>query len=187
MKRGCAEAGEGQGPKGEGRIKWADELRGRDELKGRGLRASLAYRWEWHSAGPLRLLRCGFGLQGTPVCPHGWGPPLRSLGTWGVEGPFPVPSRAQAGRGSAEYRRETPAGLTPWSPADVIHTVGPIAHGEPSASQATELRSCYLSSLDLLLEHRLRSAVRAPGTGWERPGARGHGPEGGGGRQRGVK
>ncbi|CAK7309142.1 ADP-ribose glycohydrolase MACROD1 [Vulpes lagopus] len=41
----------------------------------------------------------------------------------------------------------------------VIHTVGPIAHGEPSASQATELRSCYLSSLDLLLEHRLRSAA----------------------------
>ncbi|XP_032975423.1 ADP-ribose glycohydrolase MACROD1 isoform X1 [Rhinolophus ferrumequinum] len=41
----------------------------------------------------------------------------------------------------------------------VIHTVGPIAHGEPSTSQATELRSCYLSSLDLLLEHRLRSAA----------------------------
>uniref|UniRef100_A0A9L0RDW6 Mono-ADP ribosylhydrolase 1 n=1 Tax=Equus caballus TaxID=9796 RepID=A0A9L0RDW6_HORSE len=41
----------------------------------------------------------------------------------------------------------------------VIHTVGPIAHGEPSASQADELRSCYLSSLDLLLEHRLRSAA----------------------------
>ncbi|XP_010375175.2 ADP-ribose glycohydrolase MACROD1 isoform X4 [Rhinopithecus roxellana] len=42
---------------------------------------------------------------------------------------------------------------------DVIHTVGPIAYGEPSASQAAELRSCYLSSLDLLLEHRLRSAA----------------------------
>ncbi|EPY72632.1 hypothetical protein CB1_120625002 [Camelus ferus] len=41
----------------------------------------------------------------------------------------------------------------------VIHTVGPIAHGEPSANQAAELRSCYLSSLDLMLEHRLRSAV----------------------------
>ncbi|XP_037694104.1 ADP-ribose glycohydrolase MACROD1 isoform X2 [Choloepus didactylus] len=41
----------------------------------------------------------------------------------------------------------------------VIHTVGPITHGEPSASQAAELRSCYLSSLDLLLEHRLRSAA----------------------------
>ncbi|XP_073904374.1 ADP-ribose glycohydrolase MACROD1 isoform X2 [Castor canadensis] len=41
----------------------------------------------------------------------------------------------------------------------VIHTVGPIAHGEPSASQEAELRSCYLSSLDLLLEHRLRSAA----------------------------
>ncbi|KAB1251518.1 O-acetyl-ADP-ribose deacetylase MACROD1 [Camelus dromedarius] len=41
----------------------------------------------------------------------------------------------------------------------VIHTVGPIAHGEPSANQAAELRSCYLSSLDLMLEHRLRSAA----------------------------
>ncbi|XP_047371736.1 ADP-ribose glycohydrolase MACROD1 isoform X2 [Sciurus carolinensis] len=41
----------------------------------------------------------------------------------------------------------------------VIHTVGPIAHGEPSAGQAAELRSCYLSSLDLLLEHRLRSVA----------------------------
>lgn len=41
----------------------------------------------------------------------------------------------------------------------VIHTVGPIAHGKPSDNQAAELRSCYLSSLDLLLEHRLRSAA----------------------------
>ncbi|XP_010346529.3 ADP-ribose glycohydrolase MACROD1 isoform X3 [Saimiri boliviensis] len=41
----------------------------------------------------------------------------------------------------------------------VIHTVGPMAYGEPSASQAAELRSCYLSSLDLLLENRLRSVA----------------------------
>nr|XP_045009824.1 ADP-ribose glycohydrolase MACROD1 isoform X2 [Jaculus jaculus] len=41
----------------------------------------------------------------------------------------------------------------------VIHTVGPIAVGKPSASQEAELRSCYLSSLDLLLEHRLRSVA----------------------------
>ncbi|XP_036908912.1 ADP-ribose glycohydrolase MACROD1 isoform X2 [Sturnira hondurensis] len=41
----------------------------------------------------------------------------------------------------------------------VIHTVGPIVHGQPSASQAAELRSCYLSSLDLLMEHRLRSVA----------------------------
>ncbi|XP_017372392.1 ADP-ribose glycohydrolase MACROD1 isoform X3 [Cebus imitator] len=41
----------------------------------------------------------------------------------------------------------------------VIHTVGPMAYGEPSASQAAELRSCYLSSLDLLLEHQLRSVA----------------------------
>lgn len=129
------------------------------------------------------LSRCEFGLRGTAVYPHGWSPPLESLGTWAVEGPFPVPSRVQAGRGRAEDLRETPAGLTPSSPADVIHTVGPIAHGEPSTSQATELRSCYLSSLDLLLEHRLRSAVRAPGAGREKPGAGVDGPEGGGGAE----
>lgn len=41
----------------------------------------------------------------------------------------------------------------------VIHTVGPIAVGQPTASQAAELRSCYLSSLDLLLEHQLRSVA----------------------------
>lgn len=41
----------------------------------------------------------------------------------------------------------------------VIHTVGPIAVGQPTSSQAAELRSCYLSSLDLLLEHRLRSVA----------------------------
>lgn len=61
--------------------------------------------------------------------------------------------------------------------------MGPIAHGEPSASQAAELRSCYLSSLDLLLEHRLRSAVRggrAPGGGGLELGE--EGPPGGGRR-----
>ncbi|XP_006097546.1 O-acetyl-ADP-ribose deacetylase MACROD1-like [Myotis lucifugus] len=41
----------------------------------------------------------------------------------------------------------------------VIHTVGPIVRGAPSASQAAKLRSCYLSSLALLLEHQLRSAA----------------------------
>eukprot|EP00069_Balaena_mysticetus_P017804 bmy_10860T0 len=61
--------------------------------------------------------------------------------------------------GKAEDRTEPPAGLISSPPTDVIHTVGPIAHGEPSASQAAELRSCYLSSLDLLLEHRLRSVA----------------------------
>uniref|UniRef100_A0A6I8MZ46 Macro domain-containing protein n=1 Tax=Ornithorhynchus anatinus TaxID=9258 RepID=A0A6I8MZ46_ORNAN len=41
----------------------------------------------------------------------------------------------------------------------VIHTVGPIAQGEPSPSQAQELRSCYLNSLQLVLENRLRSVA----------------------------
>lgn len=59
----------------------------------------------------------------------------------------------QDGRGNLGLT-EAPSAL------DVIHTVGPIAVGQPSASQAAELRSCYLSSLDLLLEHRLRSVVR---------------------------
>ena len=69
-------------------------------------------------------------------------------------------------------------GLILSPPTDVIHTVGPIAHGEPSASQAAELRSCYLSSLDLLLEHRLRSAVR--GARRRRSGGRRGGGDGGG-------
>lgn len=78
----------------------------------------------------------------------------------GGEGCF-LPLQPRPAGGERELRTAgTPAQLTPSPPADVIHTVGPIAHGEPSASQAEELRSCYLSSLDLLLEHRLRSVVR---------------------------
>ncbi|XP_004713701.1 ADP-ribose glycohydrolase MACROD1, partial [Echinops telfairi] len=45
----------------------------------------------------------------------------------------------------------------------VIHTVGPMVHGEPSANQMAELRSCYQSCLDLLLQNKLRSAVRGGG------------------------
>uniref|UniRef100_A0A8C9LNN5 Mono-ADP ribosylhydrolase 1 n=1 Tax=Piliocolobus tephrosceles TaxID=591936 RepID=A0A8C9LNN5_9PRIM len=41
----------------------------------------------------------------------------------------------------------------------VLPPGGPLPPGEPRASQAAALRSCYLSSLDLLLEHRLRSAA----------------------------
>ncbi|XP_075404136.1 ADP-ribose glycohydrolase MACROD1 isoform X2 [Tenrec ecaudatus] len=41
----------------------------------------------------------------------------------------------------------------------VIHTVGPMVHGEPSANQVAELRSCYQSCLALLLQHKLRSAA----------------------------
>ncbi|XP_056657516.1 ADP-ribose glycohydrolase MACROD1 isoform X2 [Monodelphis domestica] len=41
----------------------------------------------------------------------------------------------------------------------VIHTVGPIAQGEPSPGQAQELRGCYLNSLQLALENRLRSVA----------------------------
>lgn len=61
--------------------------------------------------------------------------------------------------------------------------MGPIAHGEPSASQAAELRSCYLSSLDLLLEHRLRSAVRGGEAGG---GGAGGGLAGGGAKSDAV-
>lgn len=50
-------------------------------------------------------------------------------------------------------------------PTDVIHTVGPIAQGDPSPSQVQELRNCYLNSLQLALENRLRSVVRVPGPG----------------------
>uniref|UniRef100_A0A4X2KCQ6 Mono-ADP ribosylhydrolase 1 n=1 Tax=Vombatus ursinus TaxID=29139 RepID=A0A4X2KCQ6_VOMUR len=41
----------------------------------------------------------------------------------------------------------------------VIHTVGPIAQGDPSPSQAQELRNCYVNSLQLALENRLRSVA----------------------------
>ncbi|XP_072477811.1 ADP-ribose glycohydrolase MACROD1-like [Notamacropus eugenii] len=41
----------------------------------------------------------------------------------------------------------------------VIHTVGPIAQGEPTPSQVQELRSCYLNSLQLVLDHGLSSAA----------------------------
>ncbi|XP_044537954.1 ADP-ribose glycohydrolase MACROD1 [Gracilinanus agilis] len=41
----------------------------------------------------------------------------------------------------------------------VIHTVGPIAQGEPSPGQVQELRGCYLNSLQLALENRLRSVA----------------------------
>nr|XP_020824072.1 O-acetyl-ADP-ribose deacetylase MACROD1 isoform X1 [Phascolarctos cinereus] len=41
----------------------------------------------------------------------------------------------------------------------VIHTVGPIAQGDPSPSQVQELRNCYVNSLQLALEHRLRSVA----------------------------
>lgn len=88
-------------------------------------------------------------------------PRARKGGPFSLQSP-PAQAHARAG---TERRRFDPA-----APADVIHTVGPIAHGEPSASQAAELRSCYLSSLNLLLEHRLRSAVRAVRAGGPRRG-----------------
>ncbi|KAJ7307281.1 hypothetical protein JRQ81_009285, partial [Phrynocephalus forsythii] len=41
----------------------------------------------------------------------------------------------------------------------VIHTVGPIAQGEPSASQEAELGNCYKNSLKLALENKLRAVA----------------------------
>ncbi|KAM6435237.1 ADP-ribose glycohydrolase MACROD1 isoform 3-T4 [Liasis olivaceus] len=41
----------------------------------------------------------------------------------------------------------------------VIHTVGPIAQGEPSASQQTELGNCYKNSLKLALENKLQTVA----------------------------
>lgn len=75
MKGGFLEAREGQGPELEGRA------------KGQGLRppSNIPHLSRVHTdvgsglawACPC-LVRCGLGLQGTPVYPHGWGPP------WGV-------------------------------------------------------------------------------------------------------
>ncbi|XP_042295181.1 ADP-ribose glycohydrolase MACROD1 isoform X2 [Sceloporus undulatus] len=41
----------------------------------------------------------------------------------------------------------------------VIHTVGPIAQGEPSATQETELGNCYKNSLKLVVENKLRTVA----------------------------
>ncbi|XP_026580340.1 O-acetyl-ADP-ribose deacetylase MACROD1-like [Pseudonaja textilis] len=41
----------------------------------------------------------------------------------------------------------------------VIHTVGPIAQGQPSPSQQTELSDCYKNSLKLALENKLQTVA----------------------------
>ncbi|XP_060110699.1 ADP-ribose glycohydrolase MACROD1 isoform X3 [Heteronotia binoei] len=41
----------------------------------------------------------------------------------------------------------------------IIHTVGPIAQGEPSAAQEAELSGCYKNSLKLAVENKLRTVV----------------------------
>ncbi|XP_074861296.1 ADP-ribose glycohydrolase MACROD1 isoform X2 [Carettochelys insculpta] len=41
----------------------------------------------------------------------------------------------------------------------VIHTVGPIARGEPSAAQEKELENCYKNSLKLAVENKLRTVA----------------------------
>ncbi|KAG8146764.1 hypothetical protein E2320_013873 [Naja naja] len=41
----------------------------------------------------------------------------------------------------------------------VIHTVGPIAQGQPSSSQETELGDCYKNSLKLALENKLQTVA----------------------------
>lgn len=43
--------------------------------------------------------------------------------------------------------------------ADIIHTVGPIAQGQPSATQKAELGNCYTNSLKLATENKLRTVV----------------------------
>ncbi|KAJ1108602.1 hypothetical protein NDU88_005978 [Pleurodeles waltl] len=42
---------------------------------------------------------------------------------------------------------------------DVIHTVGPVAQGDPSPTQEGELSNCYKNSLKLLLENKLRTVA----------------------------
>ncbi|KAH1168358.1 hypothetical protein KIL84_003841 [Mauremys mutica] len=41
----------------------------------------------------------------------------------------------------------------------VIHAVGPIAQGEPSAAQEKELENCYKNSLKLAVENKLRTVA----------------------------
>ncbi|XP_051778998.1 ADP-ribose glycohydrolase MACROD1 isoform X2 [Erpetoichthys calabaricus] len=40
---------------------------------------------------------------------------------------------------------------------NVIHTVGPIVHGQPGEQQKSSLRSCYWTSLDLAARHELKT------------------------------
>lgn len=49
------------------------------------------------------------------------------------------------------------------SPADVIHTVGPIAHGRVGDVEKEALRSCYRNSLNAATQHAARSVVRTQG------------------------
>ena len=41
----------------------------------------------------------------------------------------------------------------------VLHTVGPLVSGQPTALQRRELASCYRSCLELAAEHRLESVA----------------------------
>lgn len=49
------------------------------------------------------------------------------------------------------------------SPADVVHTVGPIAHGRVGDVEKEALRSCYRNSLNTATQHAARSVVRTEG------------------------
>lgn len=48
-------------------------------------------------------------------------------------------------------------------PADVIHTVGPIAQGRVGDVEKEALRSCYRNSLNAATQHAARSVVRTEG------------------------
>lgn len=49
------------------------------------------------------------------------------------------------------------------SPADVIHTVGPVAKGRVGDVEKEALRSCYRNSLNAAAQHAARSVVRTGG------------------------
>ncbi|KAL4604936.1 O-acetyl-ADP-ribose deacetylase MACROD2-like isoform X1, partial [Arapaima gigas] len=52
-------------------------------------------------------------------------------------------------------------------PADVIHTVGPVARGHVGKTQRDLLSQCYQNSLSLAKEHRLRTVARDAQDGFE--------------------
>lgn len=140
--------------------------------------------WGADPARACGLSRCAFGLEETVYANMGGVLPGESQNL-GEKACFLSPPGPRPARRENRGPRGHPGRSDPSPPTDVIHTVGPIAHGEPSASQAAELRSCYLNSLDLLLEHRLRSAVRgvwclaagAAGGRGRQAGGRGRGGE----------
>ncbi|MBN3290434.1 MACD1 deacetylase, partial [Polypterus senegalus] len=58
-----------------------------------------------------------------------------------------------------ELKGREAGGFMVWTLGHVIHTVGPIVHGQPGEQQKSSLRSCYWTSLDLAARHELKTLL----------------------------